>query len=732
MAFPTASSNANINDTPIGGYCLLPSTYGDEVVLEGKTYLKSGVIVPSYKYPKAPADHLGALTPVPIGSGARFRSIAVDDLGYPWILCSHNNQSSSNWEPADLVKLIGLSSTTIDDALQYNHSTNTPNYPGFEAYKVFFWKNALITISCDSWGGTGSYNTSQNVYALYKDIGFSTKGTVTSLGTPAGAFIFSSLAASSSTLVGIHKPYTNTAHTSAFSSTALGTTTLRTLSASAVWTGVAWSTTPAVFVAIATGGTVASSSPDGVTWTARTLPVSANWSAICASSTRFVAVSSNSTNACYSDNGTTTWTATTLPASVDWSAVNFGNNMFIAVAKNTNIAAYSTNGTSWTQMTLPAVADWVDVVWSSALSAWIVCAEDGRAGVCYSYDGISWYTKAMPRYVKFQRLINLGSNTIVAHGTESGGGGLFAKSTDNGITWRYARRWGVNPGANLRFLNNKLIFAYGANINTYYVGHSSDGSDTWTIVGHDTGNNVQYVNDVGYINGAYLFAFNNYGYSGGYLDGPYCGASTDLVTFSIRNLGVSTSWKKFLTTTGNNIIAFGNPGVSRYSSNGTTWSAITDFQTGATGTVFATAYYNGTSIISSSASSSVSSSPFNISLTNGSTAFSWQGVIPPALIKAEGVTCGANRVVYSRDGGSTVQVWNEEGTQVKYSYTTSYTFENNGDSVYASYTLIAGDYYILGSSVGGYMYKVDTGKSVLNLKAGNESSGSLVYYMRVD
>lgn len=34
------------------------------------------------------------------------------------------------------------------------------------------------------------------------------------------------------------------------------------------------------FVAVAYGGTVAATSPDGVTWTARTLPSSASWSSV--------------------------------------------------------------------------------------------------------------------------------------------------------------------------------------------------------------------------------------------------------------------------------------------------------------------------------------------------------------------------------------------------------------------------------------------------------------------
>jgi hypothetical protein len=161
--------------------------------------------------------------------------------------------------------------------------------------------------------------------------------------------------------------------TATSASSAAGTAwTYSTLPSSTTWSSVAYgawggSTSPAVsptygiFVAIASGGTVAASSIDGgTTWVARTLPASATWSSVAFGNGRFVAISSGSTITAYSKDGIT-WiqSPTGMPASQAWSDVVYGQGLFFATATgSTNIAATSEDGITWTSRTLTATASW--------------------------------------------------------------------------------------------------------------------------------------------------------------------------------------------------------------------------------------------------------------------------------------------------------------------------------------------------------------------------------------
>jgi len=151
--------------------------------------------------------------------------------------------------------------------------------------------------------------------------------------------------------------------------------TYATLPSSTTWTGVAYgawggSTSPAVsptygiFVAVASGGTVAASSIDGgSTWVARTLPASATWSSVTFGNGRFVAIASGSKITAYSKDGIT-WvqSPTGMPVSQTWAHVEYGQGLFFATATgSTNIAATSEDGITWTSRTLTATASWPTV-----------------------------------------------------------------------------------------------------------------------------------------------------------------------------------------------------------------------------------------------------------------------------------------------------------------------------------------------------------------------------------
>jgi len=85
----------------------------------------------------------------------------------------------------------------------------------------------------------------------------------------------------------------------------------------------------------------------GNSWQAGTgLATTAIWTGLCYGAGKFVAVASGGTSAALSTNGIN-WTATTLPSSESWSDVAYGNGIFVAVSSTTGKPAYSTDGQTW-------------------------------------------------------------------------------------------------------------------------------------------------------------------------------------------------------------------------------------------------------------------------------------------------------------------------------------------------------------------------------------------------
>jgi len=142
--------------------------------------------------------------------------------------------------------------------------------------------------------------------------------------------------------------------------------------AAALPSGANWSKVTygdGVFVAVSTGGTAAAYSTDGgANWSASTLPSSGTWTGVASgligTSTYFVAVASGGTVAAYSPDYGVNWIATgALPASATWSAVSYGNNRFVAISSGSTNAAFSTNGTTWTLSTLPSSSTWNEIIY---------------------------------------------------------------------------------------------------------------------------------------------------------------------------------------------------------------------------------------------------------------------------------------------------------------------------------------------------------------------------------
>jgi len=169
------------------------------------------------------------------------------------------------------------------------------------------------------------------------------------------------------------------------------------LTASAEWTSIAFGN--GRFVAVSgrtsdsTDATV--STNNGTSWSAGTLPSSARWSSVAFGNGRFVAVSgntgTNSTAAGWSADGVT-WTSSTLPgAAAGWTNVTFNGSVFVATAYNTNRSAVSENGTTWTEITMSATANWISSASDTANFRSVVIARNSTAVNRLGYEANTNY-----------------------------------------------------------------------------------------------------------------------------------------------------------------------------------------------------------------------------------------------------------------------------------------------------------------------------------------------------
>jgi hypothetical protein len=194
------------------------------------------------------------------------------------------------------------------------------------------------------------------------------------------------------------------------------------------------------FVVIASGGSAAVYSSDGVEWTAFNMPSSGDWKCIAGGNNRFVAICRGSDAAASSLDGIT-WSARTMPASREWNSVAYGGGIFVAVAGNLDSGAISTDGTSWTATTLPDIGDsssneWVDIAYGRR--TFVALSNSGNFVATGVYDSeantITWTARIMDVIAdsteKSWQSIAYGNNRFVAIANT----GEVAYSFD-GIAW---------------------------------------------------------------------------------------------------------------------------------------------------------------------------------------------------------------------------------------------------------------------------------------------------------
>ena len=102
-------------------------------------------------------------------------------------------------------------------------------------------------------------------------------------------------------------------------------------------------------------------STDGTTWTTGTMPAlgditNITYNSVAFGNGNFVAVGTSGTSA-YSTDGTT-WTSVTMPSYGSWTGITYTDNKFIAISTDTSDAATSTDGSTWTIRSLPTSSNW--------------------------------------------------------------------------------------------------------------------------------------------------------------------------------------------------------------------------------------------------------------------------------------------------------------------------------------------------------------------------------------
>jgi len=149
------------------------------------------------------------------------------------------------------------------------------------------------------------------------------------------------------------------------------------------------------FVAVASGGSAALYSEDGIEWNQFNMPTAGDWKSLAAGRVQyptvgnhlFVAIRLDSDVAASSIDGIT-WTTRAMPASRLWNSVIYGGGLFIAVATDSNSAAYSLNGTSWSAVTLPSgdstINEWTDIAYGK--NTYVVLGNNGNTVAKGTYN----------------------------------------------------------------------------------------------------------------------------------------------------------------------------------------------------------------------------------------------------------------------------------------------------------------------------------------------------------
>lgn len=219
------------------------------------------------------------------------------------------------------------------------------------------------------------------------------------------------------------------------------TWTARTGPQAADWSGVAWSATNGVFVAVCNDSAAktfaAASSTDGITWTGRT-GLTGTWNSICWFEALgfFIAVSDGGSNKIMTSPTGTTWTTRTEPAVESWVAVAAAPVASLAVAHSSTGSgiAMSSAGTTWTQRTARKITTRA-VCYFPPFSAFLAIG-DTFASPSTHYDqrgDTTWSDGTLTTNSSWSGICY--SPSLVLGVACSGGAANRIATTPDGVTW---------------------------------------------------------------------------------------------------------------------------------------------------------------------------------------------------------------------------------------------------------------------------------------------------------
>lgn len=231
------------------------------------------------------------------------------------------------------------------------------------------------------------------------------------------------------------------------------------------------------FVAMSKNSTQAAYSEDGINWTVTTSPSSDFWDSVTYGNGKFVAVAYRSKGAAYSEDGIN-WTKTTMPISADWTSVTYANGKFVAVAENTSTAAYSEDGITWTAVLMPRNDRWYSVTYGNGKFVTVIIASDKAA---YSEDGINWTISSMPSIGNWSSVTYGNGKFVAVESTDA----AYSKAaySEDGINWTETTMpssdvWDSVTYGNGKFVAVASVFDDSTTSGSTIAAYSEDGI-TW-------------------------------------------------------------------------------------------------------------------------------------------------------------------------------------------------------------------------------------------------------------
>ena len=233
---------------------------------------------------------------------------------------------------------------------------------------------------------------------------------------------------------------------------------------------------------------------------------------------------------------------------------------YVAVGSSTNKAGYSIDGTTWSEVTLPAVGDWQSIAYGvySSVSKYVAIVRDGTIAA-HSVDGVNWSTSSIGEGGDWVG-IAYGSAKFVAISESDSGTTSRAVSSDGGLTWSVGS---VSTGAKaIAFGNGRFVIVEGNFSNS--VAWSTDGV-TWNVTTMPANADSIESNwfDIAFGNGRFVAIADN---------ATMVAYSFNGATWYSSTLPVSADWRKVVYGSGT-FLALADGEIAASSHDGKNWTS---------------------------------------------------------------------------------------------------------------------------------------------------------------